>query len=75
MTRELTGKESTVATLVAEGLSNKRIAATIKRSERRVRQIIERIASAWELDPTLNYRTQIAQRVVRENVSVLSATS
>lgn len=59
----LTDREREIAALVAEGLSDKQIAATIGKSRATVRKSIERLAIIWSLDAARNLRVQIANRV------------
>lgn len=60
----MTGQQRRVAELVADGLTDKQIAAVIEKSPQRVRQLIDQIATALRLDRSRNLRTQIAERRV-----------
>lgn len=60
----LTPTQARVAALVAEGCSNKAIAATLVIAETTVKVHVRRIAKRWQLDQTRNIRVQIARRVL-----------
>lgn len=58
----LTLRQQQVAELVAQGWTDKQIAASLTISDRRVREIIARLATLWDLDTERDIRVQIAQR-------------
>lgn len=61
----LSPRQRIIATLVAAGLSDKQIAARLQIAEGTVGHHVGRIASLWQLDPTLNLRIQITHRVIQ----------
>ena len=54
-----------VAALVAEGLTDKDIAAQLHISQKTVEYHIGRIAKDWDIDKSRNIRVQITRRVLR----------
>lgn len=54
-----------VAALVAEGLTDKDIAAKLHISQKTVEYHIGRIVKDWEIDKTRNIRVQITRRILR----------
>lgn len=60
----LTQRLYTVACLVADGHSSKRIAAMLGITKQAVDLNVSRIADLWALDPQLSYRVQITRRIV-----------
>ncbi len=61
MISDLTARQRDVARLVRAGWTDQRIAGELGISDRRVRQLVARIAERWQLDPQRSYRVQIAQ--------------
>lgn len=61
----LTNQQYRVARLVADGKTDRQIAAALGIEEQTVRFHIWRIALAWQLDPQGNTRVQIATRVLK----------
>jgi DNA-binding NarL/FixJ family response regulator len=59
----LTERQLAVAYHVRQGLSNKQIAEKLGVTEKRVKDIVARIAAIWQLDPALSIRAQIVARV------------
>ncbi len=62
MTVSLTTQQHNVARLVRAGWTDKQIGTELGISQRRVCQLVARIAERWQLDPQRSYRVQIAQR-------------
>lgn len=61
-TEPLTPKQLRVARLVAEGLTDKLIAAELSISEHTVAYHVSQIVKRWELDVSLNVRVQITNK-------------
>lgn len=59
----LTFRQERIAVLIAQGYPDKRIAQQLGISEHTVGYHVGLIAKHWRLDPELNTRTQIAQRI------------
>lgn len=59
----LTARQAAVALLVAQGYTDKQIAATLAIAEGTVKSHVHRIGEALEVDPQRNLRVQIATRL------------
>lgn len=59
----LTERQLEVALLVADGLTDKQIAAALHISDEGVAKHIERITVRWSIDRGRNIRVQIANRI------------
>jgi DNA-binding NarL/FixJ family response regulator len=60
----LTPRKRAVARYVAQGFSDKQIAAILGRSEDTIAYHVAGIARIWRLDSSRNIRVQIAQRIL-----------
>jgi DNA-binding NarL/FixJ family response regulator len=69
MSDGLTDQERDVARLIADGHSDKEIAAAIRRSDKRVDQIKAQLARKLRLDRCRNLRTQITRAVVAGRIA------
>lgn len=58
----LTQRQLEVAQLVADGLTDKQIAAALKISKRAANAHVQRIALTWRLDASKDLRVQISKR-------------
>ncbi len=63
--RGLSARQRIIATLVAAGLSDKQIAARLGIGPDVVGYHVGRIVKVWKLDSQLNFRVQIAHRVIQ----------
>ena len=59
----LSSREAEVAGLVAQGYTDKQIAAELGVTPRWVRRLVQRIATRWQLDGERDVRVQIARRM------------
>lgn len=64
MGKTLSPRQRIIATLIAAGLSDKRIAARLQIGEETVNYHVRRIIQLWQLDTSLNVRIQITHRVI-----------
>lgn len=63
--QDLTPRQHRVACMIAEGLTDRQMAAQLGISEDGVADFVRKIATTWNIDRSRNIRVQIAVRVMR----------